>query len=97
MNLLGVIDVTLESAAPGAKARGRVVNVSSILGRVSIHGGGYCISKKGVESLLQTPSGNGLWWMPSSLLLLCSEPEAGDVGWREWDKVSARLLHIHQT
>ncbi|KAI4576602.1 hypothetical protein MJT46_002437 [Ovis ammon polii x Ovis aries] len=50
VNLLGVIDVTLSLLPLVRKARGRVVNVSSILGRVSIHGGGYCISKKGVEA-----------------------------------------------
>ncbi|EGW12484.1 Retinol dehydrogenase 2 [Cricetulus griseus] len=32
------------------KARGRVVNVSSVMGRVSLFGGGYCISKYGVEA-----------------------------------------------
>uniref|UniRef100_A0A452G554 Retinol dehydrogenase 16 n=1 Tax=Capra hircus TaxID=9925 RepID=A0A452G554_CAPHI len=50
VNLLGVIDVTLSLLPLVRKARGRVVNVSSVLGRVSIHGGGYCISKKGVEA-----------------------------------------------
>lgn len=41
VNLLGVIDVTLSLLPLVRKARGRVVNVSSILGRVSIHGGGW--------------------------------------------------------
>ena len=50
VNLLGVIDVTLSVLPLVRKARGRVVNVSSVLGRVSIHGGGYCISKKGMEA-----------------------------------------------
>ena len=50
VNLLGVIDVTLSLLPLVRKARGRVVNVSSVLGRVSTHGGGYCISKKGMEA-----------------------------------------------
>ncbi|XP_053777275.1 retinol dehydrogenase 16 isoform X2 [Desmodus rotundus] len=50
VNLLGVIEVTLSLLPLVRKARGRVVNVSSILGRVSLYGGGYCISKYGVEA-----------------------------------------------
>ncbi|KAF6121618.1 short chain dehydrogenase/reductase family 9C member 7 [Phyllostomus discolor] len=50
VNLLGLIEVTLSLLPLVRKARGRVVNVSSILGRVSMYGGGYCISKYGVEA-----------------------------------------------
>ena len=51
VNLLGMIEVTLTMLPLVRKARGRVVNVSSIMGRVSLHGnGGYCISKYGVEA-----------------------------------------------
>ncbi|XP_008049323.1 retinol dehydrogenase 16 isoform X1 [Carlito syrichta] len=50
VNLLGLIDVTLNLLPLVRKARGRVVNVSSIAGRVSFFGGGYCISKYGVEA-----------------------------------------------
>ncbi len=50
VNLLGVIEVTLSMMPLVRKARGRVVNVSSILGRLSLFGGGYCISKYGVEA-----------------------------------------------
>ncbi|KAL0611823.1 Retinol dehydrogenase 16 [Plecturocebus cupreus] len=50
VNLLGLIDVTLNLLPLVRKARGRVVNVSSVLGRVSLFGGGYCISKYGVEA-----------------------------------------------
>ncbi|XP_037369216.1 retinol dehydrogenase 7-like [Talpa occidentalis] len=50
VNLLGVIEVTLSLLPLVRKARGRVVNVSSVLGRVSLIGGGYCISKFGVEA-----------------------------------------------
>ncbi|XP_004601678.2 retinol dehydrogenase 16-like [Sorex araneus] len=50
VNLLGVIEVTLSLLPLLRKARGRVVNVSSILGRLSIFGGGYCISKYGIEA-----------------------------------------------
>ncbi|XP_021061115.1 retinol dehydrogenase 16 [Mus pahari] len=50
VNLLGMIEVTLSMLPLVRKARGRVVNVSSIMGRVSFGGGGYCISKYGVEA-----------------------------------------------
>ncbi|XP_048662916.1 retinol dehydrogenase 16 isoform X2 [Marmota marmota marmota] len=50
VNLLGVIEVTLSLLPLVRKARGRVVNVASILGRLSLCGGGYCISKYGVEA-----------------------------------------------
>ncbi|XP_028607959.1 retinol dehydrogenase 7-like [Grammomys surdaster] len=50
VNLLGMIEVTLNMLPLVRKARGRVVNVSSVLGRVSFFGGGYCISKYGVEA-----------------------------------------------
>lgn len=50
VNLIGVIDVTLQFLPLLKKARGRVVNVASILGRLSLTGGGYCLSKYGVEA-----------------------------------------------
>uniref|UniRef100_A0A286Y1S9 Retinol dehydrogenase 16 n=1 Tax=Cavia porcellus TaxID=10141 RepID=A0A286Y1S9_CAVPO len=50
VNLVGVIEVTLSLMLLVRKAQGRVVNVSSVMGWVSLYGGGYCISKHGVES-----------------------------------------------
>ncbi|XP_062975775.1 17-beta-hydroxysteroid dehydrogenase type 6-like [Elgaria multicarinata webbii] len=50
INLLGLIDVTLHMLPLVRKARGRVINVSSILGRLAFFGGGYCPSKYGVEA-----------------------------------------------
>lgn len=50
VNLLGMIEVTLSTMPLVRKARGRVVNVASIAGRLSFCGGGYCISKYGVEA-----------------------------------------------
>lgn len=50
VNLLGLLEVTLSLLSLVRKARGRVVNVSSIMGRLSVLGGGYCISKYGVEA-----------------------------------------------
>ncbi|XP_006859657.1 PREDICTED: retinol dehydrogenase 16-like [Chrysochloris asiatica] len=50
VNLLGVIEVTLSLLPLVRKAKGRVVNVASIMGRLSLLGGGYCISKYGVEA-----------------------------------------------
>lgn len=50
VNLIGVINVTLQFLPLLKKGRGRVVNVASILGRLSLIGGGYCLSKFGVEA-----------------------------------------------
>uniref|UniRef100_UPI0037E7DF4A dehydrogenase/reductase SDR family member 9 isoform X1 n=2 Tax=Semicossyphus pulcher TaxID=241346 RepID=UPI0037E7DF4A len=50
VNLFGVIDVTLSVLPLIKKARGRVVNVASIFGRISSFGGPYCVSKYGVEA-----------------------------------------------
>ncbi|XP_023499580.2 17-beta-hydroxysteroid dehydrogenase type 6 isoform X1 [Equus caballus] len=50
VNLLGVIEVTLSMLPLVRKAQGRIVNVSSILGRIAFFGGVYCSSKYGVEA-----------------------------------------------
>nr|XP_051688685.1 retinol dehydrogenase 16 isoform X8 [Oryctolagus cuniculus] len=50
VNLLGTIEVTLSLLPAVRKARGPVVNVSSVMGRLSLFGGGYSISKHGVEA-----------------------------------------------
>ncbi|XP_072264023.1 retinol dehydrogenase 7-like [Pyxicephalus adspersus] len=54
VNLLGMIDVTLTLLPLIRKARGRIVNVSSVLGRVALLSGGYTISKFGVEAFSDT-------------------------------------------
>ncbi|XP_053410722.1 retinol dehydrogenase 16-like isoform X4 [Nycticebus coucang] len=59
MNLLGVIEVTLSLLPLVRKARGRLVNVSSVMGRLSLSGGGYCISKYGVEAFSDSLSFKG--------------------------------------
>ncbi|XP_044535158.1 short-chain dehydrogenase/reductase family 9C member 7-like [Gracilinanus agilis] len=50
VNLVGLIEVTLNMLPMVKKARGRVVNMSSCGGRVAVIGGGYCVSKFGVEA-----------------------------------------------
>lgn len=50
VNLVGLIEVTLSLLPLVKRARGRVVNVASVMGRLSIFGGGYCPSKFGVEA-----------------------------------------------
>ncbi|XP_044142805.1 retinol dehydrogenase 7-like [Bufo gargarizans] len=49
VNVLGMIDVTLTLLPLIRKAQGRIVNVSSICGRLPLIPGGYNISKYGVE------------------------------------------------
>uniref|UniRef100_A0A803TXC1 Retinol dehydrogenase 16 n=1 Tax=Anolis carolinensis TaxID=28377 RepID=A0A803TXC1_ANOCA len=50
VNLLGLIDVTLHMLPLVRASRGRIVNMSSIGGRLIMLGGGYCLSKFGVEA-----------------------------------------------
>ena len=49
VNLFGLINVTLNMLPLVKKARGRVINVSSIGGRLAFGGGGYTPSKYAVE------------------------------------------------
>nr|XP_020662112.1 retinol dehydrogenase 7-like isoform X1 [Pogona vitticeps] len=50
INLLGMIDVTLHMLPLLRKAKGRVINMGSVMGRISTSGGAYSISKYGVEA-----------------------------------------------
>ncbi|KAF7649017.1 hypothetical protein LDENG_00148550 [Lucifuga dentata] len=50
VNLFGVIDVTLSVLPLIKKAKGRVVNIASVFGRITPFGGPYCVSKYGVEA-----------------------------------------------
>lgn len=50
VNLVGLIEVTLSFLPLVRRARGRVVNVASVMGRIAFFGGGYCPSKYGVEA-----------------------------------------------
>ncbi|KAM4626254.1 dehydrogenase/reductase SDR family member 9 isoform 1-T2 [Discoglossus pictus] len=49
VNLIGLIHVTLSLLPLIKKAKGRIVNISSVGGRVAASGGGYFSSKFGVE------------------------------------------------
>ncbi|KAM3935124.1 retinol dehydrogenase 7-like [Leptodactylus fuscus] len=50
VNLLGTVDVTLQLLPLIIRAKGRIINLSSVMGRLAIVGGGYCISRFGVEA-----------------------------------------------
>ncbi|XP_004692512.1 PREDICTED: 11-cis retinol dehydrogenase [Condylura cristata] len=50
VNTLGPIGVTLALLPPLLQARGRIVNITSVLGRLAANGGGYCVSKFGLEA-----------------------------------------------
>ncbi|XP_070770535.1 dehydrogenase/reductase SDR family member 9 [Enoplosus armatus] len=71
VNLCGVIDVTLSVLPLVKKARGRVVNVASVFGRISPFGGPYCVSKYGVESFNDSLRLN---MTPFGVKVACIEP-----------------------
>ncbi|XP_057614214.1 retinol dehydrogenase 5 isoform X4 [Chionomys nivalis] len=50
VNTLGPVGVTLALLPLLQQARGRVVNITSVLGRLAANGGGYCVSKFGLEA-----------------------------------------------
>lgn len=50
VNLIGLINVTINMLPLVKKARGRIVNVTSVGGCVAICSGGYCPSKFGAEA-----------------------------------------------
>lgn len=50
VNLLGVIAVTMSVLPLIKKAKGRIVNISSVLGRICFPSSPYCVSKFGVEA-----------------------------------------------
>ncbi|OCT95724.1 17-beta-hydroxysteroid dehydrogenase type 6 [Xenopus laevis] len=50
VNLLGTIDVTLGVLPLIRKSKGRIINMSSVMGRLAFIGGGYSISRHGVEA-----------------------------------------------
>ncbi|XP_061698377.1 retinol dehydrogenase 7-like [Syngnathoides biaculeatus] len=71
VNLVGVIDVTLSVLPLIKKARGRVVNVASVFGRITPFGGPYCVSKYGVEAFNDSLRLN---MAPFGVKVLCIEP-----------------------
>ncbi|XP_059575301.1 17-beta-hydroxysteroid dehydrogenase type 6-like isoform X2 [Alligator mississippiensis] len=50
VNLVGLIEVTLSLLPLVRRAQGRVVNVASVMGRLTLFGGGYGPAKYGVEA-----------------------------------------------
>ncbi|XP_023671792.1 dehydrogenase/reductase SDR family member 9 [Paramormyrops kingsleyae] len=71
VNLHGVIAVTLSVLPLIKKAKGRVVNVASVFGRISPFGGPYCVSKYGVEAFNDSLRRN---MVPFGVKVLCIEP-----------------------
>ncbi|XP_048050578.1 retinol dehydrogenase 7-like [Megalobrama amblycephala] len=71
VNLIGVVAVTLSVLPLIKKAKGRVVNVASVFGRISTLGGAYCITKYGVEAFNDSLRRN---MAPFGVKVLCIEP-----------------------
>ncbi|CAN9498349.1 unnamed protein product [Ophioblennius macclurei] len=71
VNLNGVIAVTLSVLPLIKKAKGRVVNVASVFGRISPTGGPYTVSKYGVEGFNDSLRLN---MAPFGVKVLCIEP-----------------------
>ncbi|XP_053351822.1 retinol dehydrogenase 16-like isoform X2 [Clarias gariepinus] len=71
VNLLGVIAVTLSVLPFIKKAKGRVVNISSVVGRICVNSAPYSISKHGVEAFNDCLRLN---MAPFGVKVLCIEP-----------------------
>ncbi|XP_018971547.1 retinol dehydrogenase 7-like [Cyprinus carpio] len=71
VNLIGVVAITLSVLPLIKKAKGRVVNVASVFGRISTLGGAYCITKYGVEAFNDSLRRN---MAPFGVKVLCIEP-----------------------
>ncbi|MEQ2264044.1 hypothetical protein XENORESO_018133, partial [Xenotaenia resolanae] len=71
VNLNGVIGVTLSVLPLIKKARGRVVNVASVFGRICVTGGPYPVSKFGVEAFNDSLR---FTLAPFGVKVLCIEP-----------------------
>lgn len=71
VNLMGVIAVTLSVLPLIKKAQGRVVNMSSVFGRIAPTGGPYCVSKYGVEGFCDSLRLN---MHPFGVKIVCIEP-----------------------
>ncbi|XP_026862712.2 retinol dehydrogenase 7-like [Electrophorus electricus] len=71
VNLNGVIGVTLSVLPLIKKARGRVVNVASVFGRIGAVGGPYCVSKFAVEGFNDSLR---KCMHPFGVKVLCIEP-----------------------
>ncbi|XP_034032380.1 retinol dehydrogenase 16-like [Thalassophryne amazonica] len=71
VNLNGLIAVTLSVLPLIKKAKGRVVNVASVFGRISPTGGPYTVSKYGVEAFNDSLRLN---MMEFGVKVLCIEP-----------------------
>lgn len=71
VNLDGVIGVSLSVLPLIKKARGRVINVASVFGRISPFGGPYSVSKYGVEAFNDSLRRSVL---PFGVKVLCIEP-----------------------
>uniref|UniRef100_A0A8C4QMS1 Dehydrogenase/reductase (SDR family) member 9 n=1 Tax=Eptatretus burgeri TaxID=7764 RepID=A0A8C4QMS1_EPTBU len=50
VNLMGMIRVTLAFLPLVKRTHGRIINMSSICGRIALSAGSYCVSKYGVEA-----------------------------------------------
>ncbi|XP_074082540.1 retinol dehydrogenase 5 isoform X2 [Macrotis lagotis] len=50
VNTLGPIGVTLALLPLLQQSQGRIINITSVLGRLAANGGGYCVSKYGLEA-----------------------------------------------
>ncbi|KAB5577251.1 hypothetical protein PHYPO_G00207760 [Pangasianodon hypophthalmus] len=71
VNLLGVIAVAMSVLPFIKKAKGRVVNISSVLGRITLSSGPYCVSKYGVEAFNDCLRLN---MIPFGVKVVCIEP-----------------------
>ncbi|XP_068602201.1 dehydrogenase/reductase SDR family member 9 [Brachionichthys hirsutus] len=91
VNLCGVIDVTLNILPLIKMARGRVVNISSVFGRISPFGGPYCVSKYGVEAFNDSLRINML---PYGVKVACVEPGFFKTNVTDFDATKSNLTKL---
>ncbi|XP_034041905.1 retinol dehydrogenase 7-like [Thalassophryne amazonica] len=88
VNLMGVIEVTLQFLPLLKKARGHVVNVANIVGRLSVTGGGYCLSKSCTKFFSNSLRKNR---QPFGIKMTITEPGYFKTGPTQMDVIEADL------
>uniref|UniRef100_A0A8D0KL64 Dehydrogenase/reductase 9 n=1 Tax=Salvator merianae TaxID=96440 RepID=A0A8D0KL64_SALMN len=91
VNLIGLINVTLHMLPLVKKAKGRIINVTSVGGVVAICAGGYCPSKYGAEAFSDSLRQD---MKPFGVKVSCIQPGLFKTGLSDRVKVMKEKLDI---